>query len=347
MRPHALLVATTVALLACAKSEPTSTPTVAATDAASAQRAAQSIAESDFLRMLSVIADDSMRGRATPSPELEKTASYIASAFAQAGLTAGGDNGTFIQRFTLTSPSGASAPNVVGVLEGSDPALRSQYVIVNAHMDHIGVVGGGQNCAQSGADVICNGANDNGSGAIGIVQLARAFASLTTRPRRTMIFATFGGEERGLLGSAYFAAHPTRPIANAAAEINLDMIGRNARDSLFVLGKSYSSMNTTVSAVSSAHPDVGMKLVDDGWNGLYFTRSDHYSFVKLGVPVLFFFNGVTSELHTAADHVALMDTNTAVRSLQMIFYVALEVANADARPTWDAAARARWVPAGR
>lgn len=295
--------------------------------------------------MLGVIAADSMRGRATPSRELELTANYVASAFGQAALVGGGDNATFVQRWPMSGAfTGQTAPNVVAILEGSDATLRNQYVLVSAHMDHIGVTGGGQNCAAVGADSICNGANDNGSGTVGVMQLARAFSSLPTAPRRTLIFATWSGEERGLLGSAYFAAHPTRALPQAAAVVNMDMLGRNARDSLFVLGKSYSTMGTAVSRVSSGHPEVGMRLVDDAWNGIYFTRSDQYSFAKLGVPVLFFFNGVHNELHTAADHVSLVDADAAARSLRMIFYVVLDVANDDARPVWDAAAKARWVP---
>jgi hypothetical protein len=322
------------------------TPTVAAVNAAAA-----SISSSEFLRLLGVIADDSMRGRATPSRELELTATYVGAALQSAGLAAGGDAGSYLQRYTLAALAAnptATAPNAIGILEGSSPARRDEYVLVTAHMDHIGVAGGGQKCTAVGADSICNGANDNGSGTVGVMQLARAFASLHPRPARTIIFAAFSGEERGLWGSAAFAKSPVRPLSQAVAVINVDMIGRNATDSLIVVGKSYSTLGGVTDQVAREHPEVGLRLVNDPWNGTYFTRSDQYSFARLGVPSLFFFNGPHAEVHTARDAVDLINADVAVRSLRMIFYTILDVANAPSRPTWDAAARARWVaPATR
>jgi len=335
-----------LALLTQCTDSPTSPESAA--DAQAALQAAASITAAEFSRLLGVIADDSMRGRATPSPQLELTAAYVASALQSAGLAGGGDGGSYLQRYVLPLPAGnttLSAPNVIGLLEGSDARLRSEYVLVTAHMDHIGITGGGQNCAASGADSICNGANDNASGTVGVMQLARAFAALPTRPMRTLIFAVFSGEERGLWGSAYLAAHPPRPIAQLHAEINLDMLGRNATDSLFTLGKSYSTLGSVADAMTRAHPELGIKLVDDAWNGAFFARSDHYSFVKLGVPSLFFFNGPTAELHTARDATDLMNADAAARSLQMIFYVVRDVANATWPLRWDPTALARWVPA--
>jgi len=342
--PAAAVVLAGFALTACADAP--AGPAVDTADTQAAIAAASSITAADFLRHLAVIADDSMRGRGTPSRELPLTAAYVASAFSAAGLAPGGDGNSFLQRYTLSALAAnptATAPNTVGILEGSDPALRSEYVLVGAHMDHVGVTGGGQNCAASGADSICNGANDNGSGTVAVMQVARAIAGMSTRPRRTLIFAAFSGEERGLWGSAAYAKAPWRPLAQAAAVINIDMIGRNAKDSLFVLGKSYSTLGAIVDRVSRAHSGEGMRLVDDAWNGTYFTRSDQWSFARLGVTTLFFFNGPQPELHTARDAIGLMDADAAARAARMILYTVLEVANSPTRPTWDAAAKARWV----
>lgn len=335
-----------VAVFVSACAEATTAPNSLAGDALAVRQAAESIAADEFARIIGIIADDSMRGRATPSPELELTAAFIAESFRSIGLLAGGDAGTFIQRYPITSPQGvvtSTSPNTVGILEGSDATLRHEYILVSAHMDHVGVTGGDQKCAASGADSICNGANDNGSGTVGVLQLARAFAALPRRPARTIIFALFSGEERGLWGSAHYAKSPSRALSQAVAVLNIDMIGRNATDSLVVVGKTYSTLGEVTDRMTRAHPEVGMRLVDDPWDGTYFTRSDQYSFAKLGVPSLLFFNGAHADVHTARDAVGLLNANAAARAVRMIFYVAHDVASTAKRPTWDPAARERWV----
>ena len=331
-------------LVGCA--DPSTAPHSLQSGALAVRQAAESISADEFARLIGIIADDSMRGRATPSPELELTAAFIAESFRGIGLAAGGDAGSFIQRYAIMSPQGvvtSTPPNTVGILEGSDATLRHEYVMVSAHMDHVGVTGGGQNCAASGADSICNGANDNGSGTVGVMQLARAFAALPRRPARTVIFALFSGEERGLWGSAHFAESPARPLSQAVAVLNIDMLGRNATDSLVVVGKSYSTLGEVTDRVTRAHPEVGMRLVDDPWDGTYFTRSDQYSFARLGVPSILFFNGTHADVHTARDAVGLLNADAAARAVRMIFYVAHDVASTAKRPTWDPAAQARWV----
>lgn len=335
--------------LTAACADASTAPRTLQVDALAVRQAAESITAAEFARLVGIIADDSMRGRATPSPELELTAAFIAESFRSIGLLAGGDAGAFIQRYPFTWPQGtvpSTAPNSIGILEGSDATLRNEYILVSAHMDHVGVTGGGQNCAVSGADSICNGANDNGSGTVGVLQLARAFSSLPRRPARTIIFALFSGEERGLWGSAFFAKSPARPLAQAVAVLNVDMIGRNATDSLVVVGKTYSTLGEVTDRITRSHPEVGMRLVDDPWNGTYFTRSDQYSFARLGVPSIFFFNGTHADVHTARDEVSLLNTDAPARALRMIFYVAHDVASTAKRPAWDPAARARWVVPG-
>lgn len=340
------------ALLAACADAPSGpgTPAVGVS-ALAARRGADGVSAAEFARQLGIVADDSMRGRGTPSRELELTAAYIAATFSAVGLTPGGDAGTYVRRYTLSAFAAdptATAPNVIGILEGSDPLLRAEHVLVTSHMDAVGMAGGGQNCVASGADSVCNGANDNGSGTVAVLQLARAFAGLPTRPRRTLVFATFSGEERGLWGSLAYARAPALPLPQTAAAINIDMIGRNATDSLFVVGKTYSTLGDAVERVNRAHPETGMRFVNDAWDGLYFGRSDHYSFARLGVPSLFFFNGPHGDVHTARDALNLMNVDAAARSVRMIFYAIVDVADAPTRPSWDPAARTRWVvPLGR
>jgi Zn-dependent M28 family amino/carboxypeptidase len=226
-------------------------------------------------------------------------------------------------------------------------------VFFTGHMDHTGVVGGG-GCPASGADSICNGADDDASGTIGVVELARAFATLTPRPRRTLVFMTVSGEERGLWGSGYYANNPTVPLAQTVADLNMDMIGRyydnrpGWRDTIVVIGKQHSSLGEVANNVTRDHPELRMRLIDDIWpSENFYRRSDHINFARKGVPILFFFNGTHPDYHRATDSVDKLDAEKAARIVRMVFYVGLEVANATARPQWNPASRAQIVEGGR
>jgi hypothetical protein len=244
-----------------------------------------------------------------------------------------------------------SAPNVIGMLEGSDPVLKREYVFVTAHMDHIGVAGMGNGCnAQGGADSICNGADDDASGTAGVLELAEAFASLSPRPRRTLVFMTVSGEERGLWGSAYYTEHPTLPLADAVADFNLDMIGRNSddranwRDTIAVIGREHSSLGEVAARVARAHPELQMTLVDDPWpEQHYYERSDHFNFARKGVPILFFLDGTHPDYHRPGDTVDKIDADKESRVLRMVFHLVLDVANAAERPVWNPESRRRFV----
>ena len=236
-----------------------------------------------------------------------------------------------------------TAPNVIGVLEGSDPRLRDEYVTLSAHMDHVGVSADGR-CTAAGADSICNGADDNGSGTIGLVQLARAFAALTPRPRRSLVFVAVSGEERGLWGSRWYVEHRVARLDRHVADLNLDAIGRNWPDSVEVVGKEHSTLGEVANRVTRDHPEVGMRLVDAlSETNRRYAQSDHYSFARAGVPVLFFFSGPHPDLHRPTDEPDRVDAEKVARVLKMVFYVALDVANADHRPEWDPESRRRIV----
>jgi peptidase M28-like protein len=240
--------------------------------------------------------------------------------------------------------SPARAPNVIGVLEGSDPTLRREYVFLTGHMDHIGTPASGEGCAAKGADTICNGADDDASGTTAVLELAQAFSRLTPRPRRSLVFMTVSGEERGLWGSTYYVEHPRVPLAQTVADLNTDMIGRNWTDSIVVIGKEHSDLGATLNRIGAEHPELHMKPTDDIWpsENFYF-RSDHYNFARKGVPILFFFNGVHSQYHQPDDQVGLIDGEKESRVIKLDFYLALAVANATPRPRWNPASYDRIV----
>lgn len=228
------------------------------------------------------------------------------------------------------------APNVAAVLRGSDPALRDEYLVFSAHMDHVGVAGPGSGCRARNGDSICNGADDDASGTAGVISLAEAFATLEEPPRRSLIFLTVSGEEQGLWGSEYFAEHPPVPIERVIADINLDMIGRNWSDTIVAIGRTQSDLGATLDRVNAAHPELRMTAVDDLWpQERFYYRSDHYNFARRGVPILFFFNGEHEDYHQPSDHPDKIDAEKASRIVKLLFWLGLEVANAERRPQWD------------
>ncbi|MEE9207594.1 MAG: M28 family peptidase [Gemmatimonadota bacterium] len=233
------------------------------------------------------------------------------------------------------------AMNTIGVLEGSDPVLKDEYVVFSAHMDHVGV---GE--AVDG-DSIYNGADDDASGTSAVVELAQAFARLDERPRRTLVFMTVSGEEKGLFGSQWYTDHPTFPLENTVANLNIDMIGRNWQDTIVAIGKAESSLGPLVEQVAASHPDLSMTVIDDRWpeENFYF-RSDPYNFARKGVAILFFFNGVHEDYHRPSDEPDKIGYDKIARITRLIFYLGLEIANADERPVWDPDAYERVVGSG-
>jgi Zn-dependent M28 family amino/carboxypeptidase len=246
-----------------------------------------------------------------------------------------------------------SAPNTIGILEGSDPVLKNEYVFFTGHMDHVGVAGMGNGCTAVGADSICNGADDDASGTTGVVMLAQAFSQMTPRPRRSLVFMTVSGEERGLWGSRWYSEHPELPLAQTVADLNMDMIGRyfdnhpGWRDTISVIGKEHSTLGASANRVTQEHPELHMQLVDDIWpTENFYRRSDHFNFARKGVPILFFFNGTHPDYHRVSDSVEKIDAEKASRIVKMVFYLGLDVANAAERPQWNPESRRHIVEAG-
>jgi hypothetical protein len=228
------------------------------------------------------------------------------------------------------------APNVAGILEGSDPVLKNEYLVYSAHMDHVGTTGQpGAACGALGADSICNGADDDASGTAAVLELAEAFTQRGVRPKRSIIFLTVSGEEHGLWGSEWFVNNPPVPLPQIVANLNIDMIGRNWADTIVAIGKEHSDLGTSLNRVNTAHPELGMTAIDDRWPGQnFYGRSDHYNFARKGVPILFFFNGTHPQYHRPGDSVEKIDAEKEARIVRLLFYLGQDVANAAKRPEW-------------
>ncbi|HEX9107553.1 MAG TPA: M28 family peptidase, partial [Longimicrobiales bacterium] len=223
-----------------------------------------------------------------------------------------------------------SVPNVIALLPGSDPALRDQYVVVSAHMDHVGV-GRPEN-----GDSIYNGADDNASGTTALLEIAGAFKALSRAPARSVVFLAVSGEEQGLRGSAFWVKHATVPFERVVADVNLDMVTRNAPDTIAVLGQELSSLGADVRQIAAAHPELKLTVQPGSPSPELplIQMSDQYSFLVAGVPAVFFFSGMHGDLHRPTDEIARCDTDKGARVARLAFLLAHATAQSPARPAW-------------
>ncbi|RMG06620.1 MAG: M20/M25/M40 family metallo-hydrolase [Planctomycetota bacterium] len=228
----------------------------------------------------------------------------------------------------------ATAHNVIGVLPGSDPTLKDQVVVVGAHYDHLGRGRHGGSLAQGAAGQIHNGADDNASGTAGLLELAQALAD--QRPRRTVCFVAFSGEERGLLGSAYFVKHPPFPRERIVAMLNLDMIGRLREDRLEVGGVGTSPGFAELVRAAAAGEGLKVQLDPSGYG-----PSDHASFAAAKVPVLFFFTGLHDDYHRPSDDPETVNAAGAARVARVAYRCLEALANAPKRPVYVEVPRKR------
>ena len=227
------------------------------------------------------LSSDLLEGRDTPSRGLNIAAEYIATQFALIGLEPAGSVGYFQKATVSRRGETYSSQNVAGLLRGSDPKLRDQYVIVSSHYDHIGV-------ASTGDDRIFNGANDDASGVATVLETASALASLHPHPKRSVLFLLFFGEEKGLLGSQYYAAHPLKPLEQTVAQLNLEQMGRTDSSegpklkSANLTGWEYSTLTQTL---VEAGRQAGVTIAKDPKaSDAYFNRSDNAPLARLGIP---------------------------------------------------------------
>ncbi len=219
----------------------------------------------------------------------------------------------------------ATVHNVVGYLPGE----TDEYIILGAHHDHLGL-GDQSSLAPSQIGEVHNGADDNASGTAGVIELARLFGQRSEKPRRGMLFMTFGGEEIGLLGSAYWVNHPTLPIENAAAMINMDMIGR-IRDSKVYVG-GVGSGSTFKPLLEQAEKEHGLEI---DYSKETHSSSDHTSFASKQIPVLFFFSGLHSDYHKPSDDWDKINAESAAQLLAMVGDIAGKLAGSGERPTFS------------
>jgi Zn-dependent M28 family amino/carboxypeptidase len=237
----------------------------------------------------------------------------------------------------------AKAVDIVAYMPGSDPKLKDEVLVFSAHYDHIGMLPEG-----TPGDRINNGADDDGSGTTGILEIARAFTAAKKAgkgPRRTLLFLGNVGEEKGLLGSEYYSEHPVFPLEKTIADLNIDMIGRRdpshegKPDYCYLIGSD--KLSTTLHKISeNANTTYTNLAIDYKYNDpkdperIYY-RSDHYNFAKHNIPIVFYFDGVHADYHRVSDEVSKIDFPLLVKRAQLTFYTGWDLANRDERPVVD------------
>jgi peptidase M28-like protein len=283
---------------------------------------------------VSFLASDLLEGRDTPSRGLDIAAEYIAAQFRRIGLEPAGDDGYFqTAPFNPNDPDSPKVRNVAGILRGSDPSLKDTYVMLTSHYDHIGV-------AASGDDRIFNGANDDASGTASVLEVANALAALHPRPKRSVIFVLFFGEEKGLRGSRYYAQHPLAPLENTIADLNLEQMGRtDALDGPQIGTASLTGfdMSDVTKFLVDAGQRVGVKVYkNDKTSDPYFTRSDNASLARAGVPahtlcVAYEF----PDYHAVGDEWQKLDYDNMAKVDQAVGVAVLRMASTLAAPRWN------------
>ncbi len=237
--------------------------------------------------------------------------------------------------------------NVIGILEGSDKKIKDEYVAFGAHYDHIGI----RNEPVNG-DSINNGADDDGSGTVSLMAMAEAF-SKGTRPKRSLMFIWHMGEEKGLWGSKYFVEHPTVPLEKIITQLNMDMIGRSRPDTGEVSkNEDYSGTNEVFSIGSNMMSSELGALNESNNASLYnlklnykfddpsdpnklFYRSDHYNYAKMGIPIVFYFDGIHEDYHRVSDEVSKIDFEKLLKVTKTIYGLGWKLSNLPKRPVVD------------
>lgn len=226
--------------------------------------------------------------------------------------------------------------NVLGYIEGSD--LKDELIVITAHYDHIGIED----------SLVYNGADDDGSGTVGLIEIAEAFSLAKAEgfgPRRSVLIMPVSGEEKGLLGSEYYSENPVFPLENTVTNLNIDMIGRVDEDHtenpdyVYLIGSNMLSTDLHNISEWANTTYVGLDL-DYKYNSLddpnnFYQRSDHYNFAKNNIPVIFYFNGTHEDYHQSTDTIEKIDFERLEKRARLVFFTAWHLANQDERPQLD------------
>ena len=291
---------------------------------------------------LTIVASDEMQGRDTGSKGQKKAGEYLISQYKKNQIPFPKGAKDYFQRIPaafLNARSDENLPdseNIWAYIEGSEKP--NEIIVISAHYDHVGVKDG----------EIYNGADDDGSGTVALLEIAQAFAQAKKEghgPKRSILFLHMTGEEHGLHGSRYYSENPLFPLANTITDINIDMIGRRdeahakSNNYVYIIGSDYLSTDLYTICEDAnkkyVHLNLDYTYNDRNDPNRFYYRSDHYNFAKNGIPSVFLFNGVHADYHKPTDKVEKIEFDALAKRAKLGFATAWELANRENRPVVD------------
>ena len=291
---------------------------------------ANTITTADLKKHLYIIASDDFEGRETGEPGQKKAAEYLKNFYIEHSIASPYGGSDYFQSIPTEHlrPGLKPSENVIAFIEGNEKP--HEIIVVSAHYDHLGMRNG----------KIYNGADDDGSGTVAILEIAEAFQNAVEKgkgPKRSILFLHVTGEEKGLLGSKYYTTFPVFPLEKTVANLNIDMIGRvdaahtNNPNFVYLIGsdKLSSELHKLSEEINSRFTKLELDYSfnsDDDPNRYYY-RSDHYHFAKNNIPIIFYFNGTHADYHRSSDTPDKINYEILAKRTQLIFYTAWEIAN--------------------
>ena len=298
----------------------------------------KTITPEDLKTHLYIIASDEFEGRDTGEPGQKLAAEYLKDFYKSQNIASplGGDD--YFQDISTEHlrPNLKPSENVVAFIEGTEKP--DEIIVISAHFDHVGQTG----------EEIFNGADDDGSGTVAIMKIAEAFQNAAKNgngPKRSILFLHVTGEEKGLLGSAYYVKYPIFPLKNTVANLNIDMIGRvdeahtNNPDFVYLIGsdKLSTELHEISEAINTKFTNLTLDYTynDDNDPNRFYYRSDHYNFAKNNIPIIFYFNGTHEDYHRPSDTPDKINYEVLAKRTQLVFFTAWELANRNERIVVD------------
>lgn len=295
----------------------------------------------DLKKNLYVIASDEMEGRDTGSPGQKRAGEYMVNYYKNLKIPHPEAMNSYYQKVPsdfMKKRGGEVLPdseNILAFIEGTEKP--KEIIVISAHYDHVGTKNG----------VVYNGADDDGSGTVAVMEIAKAFQKAKKSgkgPKRSILFLHVTGEEHGLFGSEYYTDHPVFPFANTVADLNIDMIGRDdpenrGKQYVYVIGSEMLSSQLKViteeANKKTNNLELNYKYDDPNDPQRLYYRSDHYNFAKNNIPVAFFFDGIHEDYHKPTDDVEKIDYDLLMKRTQLVFTTAWELANRPERIVVD------------
>lgn len=297
---------------------------------------AETISPEALSDLLHEVASDKYEGRMTGEEGQKLAATYITEFYKENNIPAG-NNGNYFQEIpsSFFNNKFKDSENILAYIEGTEKP--EEVIVISAHYDHVGMDDEGN---------IMNGADDDGSGTVAVMQMAKAFKKAKDQglgPKRSILFLLVTAEEIGLLGSKFYSENPVYPLEKTVTNLNMDMIGRIDKDYekkedqnyLYLIGADRISQELHAISVAQNEEFIGLNLdfkynAEDEPMNLYY-RSDHYNFAKNGIPSIFFFSGLHDDYHQPTDTADKIEYDLFAKRAQLVFYIAWEVANKEER----------------